>query len=46
MTDIEICLAAERRIWSGLLENDNEIPDFFVYLVLRTAPTVPGSPHF
>lgn len=46
MTDIEICLAAERRLWSALLENDNGTPDFFDDLVRRTAPTVPGSRHF
>lgn len=40
MTDIEICLAQERRRWSALLENDDGTPDFFDDLVRRTAPVV------
>lgn len=46
MADIEICLAAERRLWSALLEHDDGTPDFFDDLARRTAPVVPASRPF
>lgn len=46
MTDTEKCLAAERRLWSALLEHDDGTPDFFDDLVRRTAPVVPDNRPF
>ena len=46
MADIEICLAAERKMWAELLEHDDGTPDFFDDLVRRTAPVVPADRPF
>lgn len=37
MSEIDICLASERRQWIALLENDDGTPDFFDDLSRRTA---------
>lgn len=46
MADIEICLAAERKMWAALLEHDDGTPDFFDDLVRRTAAVVPRDRFF